>query len=172
MTDATIDPALSTDETQAGVYNTVFERLVRSPDDVVGLVAYGIYKQGKRDWLARYRRKHGRAPDDRALEAYHDHISDTDLERLRNDAERMMLAFAEVIVEDRAPEIQRQAQIRNLTDIEDRILKRIDERTRFSDSLKANLTAWLISLVVIITVVLVINYRAVWAAFKQAIGIS
>jgi hypothetical protein len=31
--------------------NRIFERLVVADDDVVGLVAYSVYKRHKRDWI-------------------------------------------------------------------------------------------------------------------------
>ena len=32
-------------------YNTVYERLVLRDDDLVGLIAYALYKQRKRAWV-------------------------------------------------------------------------------------------------------------------------
>lgn len=48
-------------------HNIVFTTLVTGDDDIVGLVAYSIYKQNKYDWLQAYSGAHGRMPD--AVEA-------------------------------------------------------------------------------------------------------
>lgn len=166
------NPLVEGDRQEPEHFSTIFQRLVNGPDDLVGLVAYGLYKESKRDWTLRYRRKHGHRPAEVALEEYHDTFSDSDLQRLRSEAEELMLAFADTIVEARRPEIERQALDRGLADTERRIVSEIAARTRFRDGLYTSLTAWFISVVVIIGAILLTNYRAVWGAIKQALGIS
>jgi hypothetical protein len=43
--------------------NPIFELLVQNEGDVVGLLAYALYKQNKRDWLIAFQATHGRDPD-------------------------------------------------------------------------------------------------------------
>lgn len=50
--------------------NHVFQRLVTADDDIVGLVAYSVYKQNKLDWLLAFEKQRGRAPDEAELSAY------------------------------------------------------------------------------------------------------
>ncbi|MBM3609859.1 MAG: hypothetical protein FJX29_15685 [Alphaproteobacteria bacterium] len=50
--------------------NEVFTSLVTSDDDIVGLVAYSIYKQNKHDWLVAFNKYKNREPDERELESY------------------------------------------------------------------------------------------------------
>lgn len=51
-------------------YNEVFERLVTDPDDIEGFIAYGLYKQAKREWLIDFHSRLGRAPNANELKAY------------------------------------------------------------------------------------------------------
>jgi hypothetical protein len=50
--------------------NTVFTSLVSGDNDIVGLVAYSIYKQNKHDWLIAFSRSRGREPNDDEMHAY------------------------------------------------------------------------------------------------------
>jgi len=50
--------------------NEVFTSLVTSDDDIVGLVAYSVYKQNKHDWLVAFNRDKKREPDEAELESY------------------------------------------------------------------------------------------------------
>jgi hypothetical protein len=59
-------PAVAGDEERNGV----FESLVTSDADIVGLVAYSIYKQNKHDWLVAFEKAKGRQPNDGELSAY------------------------------------------------------------------------------------------------------
>ena len=51
-------------------HNVVFTSLVTADDDIVGLVAYSIYKQNKYDWLQAYSRLEGRMPEPAEVHSY------------------------------------------------------------------------------------------------------
>jgi len=50
--------------------NEVFTSLVSNDDDIVGLVAYSIYKQNKHDWLIAFNRHKNREPFEDELLSY------------------------------------------------------------------------------------------------------
>lgn len=50
--------------------NPVFALLVQSETDTVGLLAYGLYKQNKRDWLIAHRARNDHAPAQGELDAF------------------------------------------------------------------------------------------------------
>src|SRR5580700_9780755 len=54
-----------------GVRSPIFAELVQAEDDTVGLLAYALYKQNKRDWLASFAKEHGREATEGEVEAYH-----------------------------------------------------------------------------------------------------
>lgn len=82
MTKVEGDQAVSTRAREAGTlapdpaivdpaeHNVVFTSLVTGDDDIVGLVAYSIYKQNKYDWLQAYGRLEGRMPDPAEVHSY------------------------------------------------------------------------------------------------------
>jgi hypothetical protein len=50
--------------------NPMFDRLVEREEDTVGLLAYALYKQTKRDWLIAFDETHARAPTDAESRAF------------------------------------------------------------------------------------------------------
>ncbi|MBW0005940.1 MAG: hypothetical protein JO216_20920 [Hyphomicrobiales bacterium] len=66
----TDDPAVKPKAT-TGVRSPIFAELVQAEDDTVGLLAYALYKQNKRDWLASFAKEHGREATEGEVEAYH-----------------------------------------------------------------------------------------------------
>jgi len=60
-------PAVSTEEHER---NEVFGSLVTGDDDIVGLVAYSIYKQNKHDWLVSFNKAKGREPNETEAGSY------------------------------------------------------------------------------------------------------
>lgn len=90
-------------------YNEVFQRLVVAPDDIEGFIAYGLYKQAKREWLVDFVDNHNRRPNARELDAFSRHWTPTTLQSLRETAESALSAYAQSVVQDETPTIQRDA---------------------------------------------------------------
>ena len=67
-----VDPVALTDNgaDMPGDRNTVFGSLVTEDSDVVGLVAYSIYKQNKHDFLVAFSKTKGREPNDAEMAVY------------------------------------------------------------------------------------------------------
>ncbi|MCC3245872.1 hypothetical protein LG047_11105 [Methylocystis sp. WRRC1] len=51
-------------------HNGVFRKLVSGDDDIIGLVAYSLYKQNKIDWMRAFESQNGRAPNDQEFASY------------------------------------------------------------------------------------------------------
>jgi hypothetical protein len=64
--------AMSVDTKPVGsLLNPVFAKLVEAEDDIVGLLAYALYKQNKRDWFVSFFKEHNRQATEGEVEAYH-----------------------------------------------------------------------------------------------------
>lgn len=50
--------------------NGVFKTLVKSDDDITGLVAYSVFKQNELDWLNEFRKAKGREPTEAETDSY------------------------------------------------------------------------------------------------------
>lgn len=101
-------------------YNRVLEKLVESEDDLVGLVAYGLHKRSKRDWLTSFREDKSRLPTADEEDAYvQGQLLLDNLGRLRNQATAMLTSYSDYLVQQAAPEIR-----------EDAINNHVLERTR------------------------------------------
>ena len=49
-------------------YNYIFSKLVDDETDLIGLVAYGIYKNNKIGYIEKFKEKQGREPSEDELE--------------------------------------------------------------------------------------------------------
>ncbi len=88
----------------------VYSHLVEGEDDVIGLVAYALYKQDKREFLESWEKQRGTVPTGDQLEAF----STTQLtagqrERYRTAARQVLDAYAGVAVESERGHIVEQA---------------------------------------------------------------
>lgn len=50
--------------------NEIFSKLVSADDDIVGLVAYSLYKQNKIDWMRAFESRYSRLPNEMEFAAY------------------------------------------------------------------------------------------------------
>ncbi|PIB90441.1 hypothetical protein [Caulobacter sp. FWC2] len=90
-------------------YNPVFDQLVRASDDIEGFIAYGLYKQAKREWLLDHRAREGRAPTMAELRGFSRQWTPTTLQAFRETADGALSAYAQITLEDQTPSIQRDA---------------------------------------------------------------
>ena len=54
----------------SGLRDTIFDKLVSGENDVIGLLAYSLSMQNKRDWLAAFKSEAGRDPTAAEMTAY------------------------------------------------------------------------------------------------------
>lgn len=94
-------------------YNRVFERFVGEGDDgmsdIIGIVAYGIYKNAKREWATHFRQTYGRAPNSDDLRAYHATWTPAQIQSARNSAAQVMAEYADSVISAEEPRILRDA---------------------------------------------------------------
>jgi hypothetical protein len=85
-------------------YNTVYERLVLRDDDLIGLIAYALYKQRKRAWLVDFKSQKSRAPSPDEQSSYI--IGETTAARsndYRQQAEASLGAYADQVIKSATP---------------------------------------------------------------------
>lgn len=102
----------SGDEQAAFEYNTVFERLVDKADggsEVVGLIAYGIYKVSKRQWLTDFKKGSGEKPSDEHVTVFAASQTDVTLDGYKAQAQQILAAYAEGILSEERPKIIKDA---------------------------------------------------------------
>ncbi|QLA18951.1 hypothetical protein [Desulfolutivibrio sulfoxidireducens] len=80
-------------------YNRIFEKLAGEPDDLIGLLAYGIYKREKIEYIQDFCGKNGRGPTDEELSLFHD-ASLVRLEQYHKLAEVDLTAFLDSLAEE------------------------------------------------------------------------
>lgn len=74
-----------------GKYNFIYEKLVSADDDVVGLIAYGIYKKHKIEYITKIKDEQGREPSDGEFNSFISaSTTESQLKNYRSQAETML----------------------------------------------------------------------------------
>lgn len=93
-------------------YNPIFARFVdddESDNEVLGLVAYGIYKKHKREWAVEFSKRNGNQPTAEDLARYHETWTPGLIENTRQNAGQALAEYAEVAIFQATPDILREA---------------------------------------------------------------
>ena len=100
-------------EEQKEFYNKVFKSLVDdaqpSEGQLIGTLAYGLYKIGKREWLLDYRREHGQPPGPEAHREYIRSLTPMVLDAYRSRAAEVLADYAGSVLEAERPRIVEEA---------------------------------------------------------------
>lgn len=105
-------------------YNDIYEKLVDSDDDIIGIVSYAFYKKQKVEWAKRIREQNsGAVPTQEQQDAFYTVAStDTAIDGYRKQAQISMDKFLESTVEEFGTKLE---EIES--DVE-RMLADLDER--------------------------------------------
>lgn len=68
-------------------YNFIYEKLVQGPDDLTGLVAYGLYKREKIEFIEQIRAEGNEATDEQVRDFHRASNTQTRLQSYRTESE-------------------------------------------------------------------------------------
>lgn len=93
------------------LYNFIYSQLVRDSDDLVGLVAYSLYKREKIEFITKFKTDNGADPTEADLRVFHV-TTNTDgrLKGFRDQAEGLLASFSTEILENQAEDLQNEYQ--------------------------------------------------------------
>jgi hypothetical protein len=94
-------------------FDPIFPRLVNDAADpgqkLIGFIAYGLYHEAQREWIADFRTREGRYPNDEELRGYERSWTPSRLEALQNAAVQAIAAYTDSIVSQAETQILRNA---------------------------------------------------------------
>nr|DAZ05552.1 MAG TPA: hypothetical protein [Caudoviricetes sp.] len=108
-------------------YNFIYEQLVKAEDDLLGLVAYGIYKRHKIEFITKIKETKKRDPNDEECESFFvSSTTESQLKKYRNDAETLL---SDMVMNAAGEEIQ-EYEKEMLRDYQNNIKKVLPSNTK------------------------------------------
>lgn len=131
-------------------YNFIYHQLVKAPTDVVGALAYTLYKNEKVDYIAKFTEKHGKPPTDDDLA--HFHLTSTTSSRVaayQQSAEVLLNNFlTEVLadaIEQHQQQVEQSIQMRAIRRTQTNLSQKIDTKHSFWRGVGQNVIAGAVS---------------------------
>jgi hypothetical protein len=108
----THEPAQQTDGPKPPS-DPIFPRLVSESEGtgqkLIGLLAYGLYHDAKREWISDFRAREGHYPSDKDLREYERSWTASRLEALQNAAAQLITSYTDSVVSQAEMQILRNA---------------------------------------------------------------
>ena len=88
-------------------YNCIYKQLVEDKDDIVGHIAYSLYKQDKVEYINRFKEENGREPGEDELKPFHDaSCLDGSIERYKESAINLLGSFLDETLSQTAHQLE------------------------------------------------------------------
>jgi hypothetical protein len=147
-------PTANTPTRPVDSYSRAFERYVNDGDDLVGLLAYALYKQGVREAAMA-----GQPVQPSAAR----NPTSTEITAYRGDAERRLQLFAASAVDEARPELLQDGVVLSIDKAKSDLLVAITQRTSMRAAVLASIIGWAITLGLTV-LILVTIYLPNWQA--------
>lgn len=132
-------------QTDTPQHSTALEKIAGAdPSDIVGLVAYSLYKLQVREEIIQGGRNRGALKNPSAYQ----------VSFFRNTAEQMVAGFAANAIDEAKPEIQRSAIMDRLEATEVQIIQHVSNSTGMLRSVSISFLGWCVTVVIMLAVVL------------------
>lgn len=139
------------------IINPIFSALVDDENDIVGLIAYSLYKNDKKEWIEEFHQKQANSPDKSQINLFvSGAMTNGNLTRLQEAAEERLLRFSDVIYLENKDKLTEEIQtsevselIKNgISDIEEKlsknfkdIKKEVSDKTGLKNGIYSSLIA-------------------------------
>jgi hypothetical protein len=97
------------------IHSHIYNEAVSYDDDLIGLVAYGLYQKKKRRWILAFEVKNQRSPSETEVKDYCFTYQKHEVQELRVQAETLLYGVAEQLLQERMPGIRETALNSRLT---------------------------------------------------------
>ena len=88
-------------------YNYIHQKIVNDDADVLGAIAYSIYKKEKQQFIENFKAKNGKDPEEDDIAKFHEIIStDSNIERFRMQASGILQDFVNSTLSDTIHDIE------------------------------------------------------------------
>jgi hypothetical protein len=138
--------------------NRAYEQLVSGDDDLVGLIAYSLYKKDKRDFYIGWQEQHGGPPQSDHVRAFTATVLTLAQQlRYRTAARDMIDAYAKTVSDAEKPLIEKGA----VTERFEEAVRKVEDSVRWYRQIPAGIVAGIVIAAVIVAVVAVLGYAEI-----------
>lgn len=127
-------------------YNHIYKKLVKGPNDVVGALAYALYKEEKIAYINQFTQEHQREPADEDLKAFHRMTNvEQRIQSYQDQAEKLLQNFLEDVLTTQLQEEQRKLTDSHAATAFKTITQAIAEKNGFWKGVGQNVVAGIVT---------------------------
>jgi hypothetical protein len=141
--------------TEVTEHNRAYEQLVSGDDDLIGLIAYSLYKKDKRDFTIGWMEQHGGPPQAEHVRAFTTTVLTLGQQlRYRTAARDMIDAYAKTVSDAEKPLIEKGA----VTERFEEAARKVEDSLRWYRQIPAGIVAGIVLAIVVVAVATGLGY--------------
>ncbi len=137
-------------------YNFIYEQLVQGEDDVIGHIAYSLYKSDKIQYIEKFKAEHnGCDLEEEDLKSFHDVSTlESSIQRYRNTALDILQDFSNYVISDQVEQIE--------ADFEEHLRRVVKPlKTKWWEAIVQSVIGAFVFAVIVAAMAFVIQYKGV-----------
>ena len=143
-------------------YNYIYQRLVEDSTDIVGHIAYSLYKADKVEYINQFKAKNNREPDEHELQPFHDaSCLEGALTRYRESAISILAEFLDNTLSETAHQLEREVQSTYKENIKEATveLRPLTKQRRYGEGIVQSILGALIFALLVAAVAFIIQFK-------------
>lgn len=149
-------------------YNYIYKQLVEDKTDIVGQIAYSLYKADKVEYINKFKGEHGREPNEGELKPFHDtSCLEGSLDRYKDTALSILKGFLDSTLSETAVQLESEIQANYIANVK----KAVDQPSFWKRCLEGVLQS-IIATVIIGLIVALIAFNIQFKDTKYLINLS
>lgn len=107
-------------------YSYIYSELVKDPSDVIGLLAYALYKQSKINTIEDFNKTNSRNPSESELQSITAALrNEAQIDLYKSQAQAMFVEISQKIIDDELPKVEQKCTDRHMEMIKDVITSNV-----------------------------------------------
>lgn len=143
-------------------YSSIYQRLVEDRTDIVGHIAYSLYKADKVEFVNHFKAKNNREPDEHELQPFHDSSClDGALMRYRESAISILAVFLDNTLSETVRQLEHEVQSQYQENIKEatKELQPISKKRRYGEGIVQSILGALMFALLVAAIAFIIQFK-------------
>ena len=138
-------------------FSLIYSEIIESENDMIGHIAYSIYKSKKIEYIKNFKKENNRSPSEDDLHNYH-MSSKVHLASIRTQAERLLADFIKITLAETVEEIEAEIKERQLMELRSIITPLVPPKKKFFDGFANSLILSFLKSIILAAIIFLVIF--------------
>lgn len=138
-------------------FSFIYSEIIESEDDMIGHIAYSIYKSKKIEYIKNFKKENNRPPSEDDLHNYQ-MSSKVHLSSIRTQAERLLADFIQFSLAETVEKIEAESKERQLMELRSIVTPLVPDKKKFFDGFFNSLVLSFLKSIILAAIVFLVIF--------------